>query len=143
MILDVLMTAVLATPSPEVAGTAPCPNPVVRVLHKAGFRGPDLRTAWAIVMRESKGNPRAISRTGDYGLAQINRRTWQHAPWWDTRKMLEPAYNAAAMWRIAEGGKTFRAWGLDGRGRKHPASPYPDATHRAYLNWWKAYPCSS
>ena len=41
---------------------------------------------------------------------------------------------------ISEGGKTFRAWGLDGKGQPHPDSPYPASVHAAYLHWHAAYP---
>jgi len=45
----------------------------------------------AIIQVESSWNPQAISPTGDYGLMQINKRTWQNHYDWD--RILEPEYN--------------------------------------------------
>lgn len=117
-----------------------CTNPAALALHDAGFRGDDLRTAWAIVMRESGGRPDAISATGDYGMAQLNKATWQHASWWDTDQMLQRGPNARAMYRVAEGGKTFRAWGLDGQGNRHPASPYSSSIDSKFREWRAKFP---
>ena len=38
---------------------------------------PSQAVALCIIGHESGGNPRAVSATGDYGLAQIHRRTWE------------------------------------------------------------------
>ena len=54
MIIETALAAVLYT--------APaCTDPVVNVLHSAGFRGRALRYAYGIVMRESKGHAIAVS----------------------------------------------------------------------------------
>ena len=67
-----------------------CTDRVVNVLHSAGFRGRALRYAYGIVMRESKGHARAISRTSDYGLFQFNRATWSKSTWWHSTRLLDP-----------------------------------------------------
>jgi len=41
--------------------------------------GIDARIARAVIHVESRGNPRAVSRTGDYGLFQVNCVTWRRA----------------------------------------------------------------
>jgi soluble lytic murein transglycosylase-like protein len=50
----------------------------------------------ALVEIESGGNPRAISYTGDYGLMQVNLRTWQREIGLDRRRILEVKYNLRA-----------------------------------------------
>lgn len=95
----------------------------IRVLQRAGFKGDRLKTAFAIVMRESGGNPRAHNTnraTGDdsYGLAQINMlgsmgpaRRRQFGLTSDAQ-LLDPLTNARAMYRLSGGGKDFGAWGI-------------------------------
>jgi cell wall-associated NlpC family hydrolase len=91
-------------------------------LWQAGFRGKGLRTAWAIAMRESGGDPRALndnSNTGDlsYGLFQINmigglgpsRRQLYNLK--SNDELLDPATNAKVAYRLSAGGKDFGAWG--------------------------------
>lgn len=95
----------------------------IRTLQKAGFTGDRLRTAFAIVMRESGGNPAAHNTntgTGDnsYGLAQINMlgglgpsRRKQFGISSDAQ-LLDPATNARAMYALSKGGRDFGAWGI-------------------------------
>lgn len=73
-------------------------------------------------------------------MAQLNKATWQHASWWDTDQMLQRGPNARAMYRVAEGGKTFRAWGLDGQGNRHPASPYSSSIDSKFREWRAKFP---
>lgn len=94
-----------------------CRDRLVRVLRHAGFRGPDLREAWAIAMRESHGRARVVSRTGDYGLFQINAATYGTQPWWDAPRLLHARYNARVAYRLSQAGRTWAPWGLDGHGR--------------------------
>jgi hypothetical protein len=118
-----------------------CTNPVVTVLHSAGFRGQALRYAYGIVMRESKGNPRAISsRQADYGLFQFNRAAWSKADWWHSTRLLDPSYNAAVAWRLSQGGRTWYPWDIDGRGR-HLGRYSSSATYRVFVQYVQAYPC--
>jgi soluble lytic murein transglycosylase-like protein len=50
----------------------------------------------ALIEIESGGDPRAISKTGDYGLMQVNFRTWQRELGLDRRRILEVKYNLRA-----------------------------------------------
>jgi soluble lytic murein transglycosylase-like protein len=50
----------------------------------------------ALVEIESGGNSRAISNTGDYGLMQVNFRTWQRELGLDRRRILGVKYNLRA-----------------------------------------------
>jgi hypothetical protein len=117
-----------------------CTDPVVRVLHSAGFRGRALRYAYGIVMRESKGHARAISPTSDYGLFQWNRAAWSRATWWDPVRLLTPQYNAAVAFKISQGGRTFYPWDINGRGY-HLARYSSRATFNVWVKYVKEYPC--
>jgi hypothetical protein len=133
MIIETALAAVLhAAPT--------CTDPVVNVLHSAGFRGRSLRYAYGIVMRESKGHAIAISGTNDYGLFQWNRAAWSRAKWWDPVRLLDPAYNAAVAFDISQGGRTFYPWDINGRGY-HLGRYSSRATYRVFVQYVKAYPC--
>jgi len=117
-----------------------CTDPVVNVLHSAGFRGRALRYAYGIVMRESKGNARAISSTSDYGLFQFNRAAHKRADWWHSTRLLDPAYNAAVAWRISQGGRTWYPWDIAGNGQ-HLGRYSSRATYRVWVQYVREYPC--
>lgn len=127
-----------------------CQNWLVRVLYKAGFRGEDLREAWAIVMRESGGREDAVSSTQDYGMFQINRPTFGSQPWWDDELMLTRDYNAAIGFKLSQGGRSWLPWGLDGHGRANPLvyersgwseQMIYDRIIEPYSRWYGQYPC--
>ena len=117
-----------------------CTDRVVNILHSAGFRARALRIAYGIVMRESKGQPRQISSTHDYGLFQFNRATWSRATWWHSTRLLEPTYNAAAAWRISQHGHTFYPWDISGKGR-HLKRYTSTSTYTVFVQYVKAFPC--
>jgi Lysozyme like domain len=133
MIIEAALAAVV-----HMAPT--CTDPVVTVLQSAGFRGRALRYAYGIVMRESKGHARAISRTGDYGLFQFNRAAHSRSDWWHSTRLLDPSYNAAVAWRISQGGRTWYPWDISGRGT-HLGRYSSSATYRVFVQYVKAYPC--
>ncbi len=117
-----------------------CTDRVVNVLHSAGFRGRALTFAYGIVMRESKGRPRQISRTNDYGLFQFNRATWSKAAWWHPTRLLDPSHNAAAAWTVSQHGRTFYPWDISGQGR-HLGRYTSTSTYRVFVQYVKAFPC--
>ncbi len=96
---------------------------VIRVLQRAGFKGPELKTAFGIAMRESGGNPRAFNpdrSTGDqsYGLFQINmlgnmgpsrRKAFGIQ---SDQQLLDPLTNARAAYKLSKGGTDFGPWGI-------------------------------
>lgn len=96
---------------------------LIGMLRRAGFRGEQLKTAWAIVKRESGGNPRAYNpdrSTGDdsYGLAQINmlgdlgpdrRRRYGLR---SNADLYDPATNLRVMYEMSNRGSDFGAWGV-------------------------------
>jgi hypothetical protein len=80
----------------------------------AGVAPPNANVAAAIAMAESGGNPRAQSVTGDFGLWQINARSW---PQFDRAKLLEPTYNAQAMAIVSRTGRGWDHWTVYRTGR--------------------------
>lgn len=124
-----------------LAFTSPaCTDPVAKQLHAVGFRGERLKTAWAIVMRESKGHAIAVSLGGDYGLFQFNRSAYSGASWWDPVRLLDPAYNATVAFNISQGGRTFYPWDIGGR-RQHLARYSSAATFRVFVQYLGRFPC--
>jgi hypothetical protein len=93
-----------------------CKNQLANWLHVAGFRGMNLREAWAISMRESNGKnvgPGMVQFNGhDYGLFQFNIGAWAGSSWWDTASLLTPKYNAKVAFKLSRGGKSWIPWGM-------------------------------
>lgn len=94
----------------------PCRNALVLTLRNAGFKGSNLREAWAIAMRESHGKPRVISSTWDVGLFQFNRAAHSKQDWWNVEKLRTARYSAKIAYEMSDGGRTWYPWGLDGKG---------------------------
>ena len=95
---------------------------VIKLLRAVGFEGPSLRTAWAVVMKESGGRPIAHNdnhRTGDnsYGLFQIN----MIGSLGDTRRekfslrsnkdLFDPVTNAQVAYYMTAKGTNWGSWG--------------------------------
>ena len=91
------------------------------VLKAVGFKGQDLKEAWAVAKKESNGQPirfNGNTSTGDssYGLFQINmisdlgpeRRDKFNL---DTNfDLLNPVVNAQIAYHMSDGGKNWSAW---------------------------------
>ena len=115
---------------------------LLTTLQNAGFKGPALRTAWAIAKRESGGRPDAYNPnrgTGDnsYGLFQINmlgkmgearRRQFGLQ---NNKQLFDPVTNAKVAFAMSKGGTDFGPWGVGPNAyRKTPAldfSGFPNA----------------
>jgi len=81
---------------------------ISRELVRRAFAGDAERWALCVLERESGGNPGAISRTGDYGLPQINRASH---PWVDYRRILvDPPYAIDVMVTLSDGGAHRSPW---------------------------------
>lgn len=115
------------------------------LLYEAGFRGKGLKTAWAIAMRESHGNPSSHNKnrhTGDnsYGLFQINmiggmgyeRR--QRFGLKSNSELLNPLTNARIAYRMTKHGKDWSSWGLGNHAYNG------NRNEPAYRKWLKHYP---
>jgi hypothetical protein len=91
------------------------------LLYLVGFRGNDLKEAWAVAKKESNGQPirfNGNTETGDssYGMFQINM-IGQLGP--DRRDkfnldansdLLNPVVNAKIAFHMSDGGKNWSAW---------------------------------
>lgn len=99
------------------------PTDLADMLELVGFEGYSLKLAWAVVMRESRGNSGShnkTSSTGDnsYGLFQINmlgslgedRREKFGIK--SNAELLDPVTNAQAAFYMTGRGKDFGSWGL-------------------------------
>lgn len=118
---------------------------VKRILKEAGFEGKALRTAWAVVMKESTGRPTAYNgntSTGDksYGIFQINmigelgvdRREKFKLD--SNKELFNPLKNAKIAYYMTNGGENWSAWDIDSTG-------YSGGTDRdKYLEWLAQYP---
>ena len=94
---------------------------LVAALTRAGFKGPSLKTAYAVAKAESGGRPRAFNpdaSTGDrsYGLFQINMlgglgpaRRKQYGLS-SNEDLYDPDTNARIAYRMSGGGKDWSPW---------------------------------
>lgn len=124
---------------------------LVELLAAVGFEGKALKTAWAVVMRESRGHPTSHNKnvnTGDnsYGLFQINMigsmgadRLAKFQDKVGITKMadlLDPVANAKAAYYMTAGGKDWGSWGLG------PNAYDGDAVEPAITRWLVDFPKS-
>lgn len=103
---------------------------LVDVLKMAGFKGKNLKEAWAIAMRESHGRPVAYNgnrHTGDhsFGLFQINmigglgveRRAKFNLN--TNSQLFDPVRNAEIAYYMSRGGEDWSSWkGLNAKARQ-------------------------
>ena len=118
---------------------------VKQVLKEAGFKGENLREAWAIVMKESSGHPNSHNTnyaTGDnsYGLFQINmigslgpdRREIFDIN--SNSELFDPLTNAESAYHMSQGGKDWSSWDIDSSG-------YNGGTSKdEFQYWYSKYP---
>lgn len=135
------LIAPLALAAAVAIGPAHCDNSLATTLHSVGFRGQNLKEAWAIAMRESGGRASAISSTQDYGLFQFNRAAWHKAHWWDPKSLLQPKYNATVAFRVSKGGKTWYPWDLSGKG-EHLGRYSPASVGQKFQHWLNKFPAT-
>lgn len=125
---------------------------LVDLLAAVGFEGKALKTAWAVVMRESRGRPVAHNKnanTGDnsYGLFQINMLgsmgVDRLAKFQDkvgitkVTDLFDPVANARAAYYMTAGGKNWASWGLG------PNAYDGDAIEPAVTVWYDSFPTKS
>lgn len=116
---------------------------LVDLLHAVGFKGEALRHAWAIVMKESRGNPLSHNGnrdTGDnsFGLFQINmvdslgqdRREKFSLEY--NAQLLNPVVNAQITYHMSDKGSNWRAWkGINNPKVKGWLMQFPEAHAKA------------
>ena len=121
------------------------PTDLADMLELVGFEGYSLKLAWAVVMRESRGNSGShnkTSSTGDnsYGLFQINmlgslgedRREKFGIK--SNAELFDPVTNAQAAFYMTSRGKNFGSWGLG------PDAYDGTASEPAVTVWLKDFP---
>lgn len=157
LVLDVIVGAAVAHTLPARASrdgdrSVACADPLARTLASAGFRGGALRTAWAIVMRESRGQNLDESSpwySGALGVWQVQSSAHSGKWWWSRSAMLDPGRQSRLVFRfLSKRGTDFRHWGI-GVGGATDASMYggwSDAQVWAWITepfqrFYAAYPC--
>jgi hypothetical protein len=101
------------------------PLELKNLLRLVGFEGQGLKTAWAVVMTESNGRPKAHNsntRTGDnsYGLFQINMigalgdARLEKFELKKNEELLDPVTNAEIAFHMSGKGTNFSAWKVQG-----------------------------
>ena len=98
---------------------------LARLLSAVGFEGKALKTAWAVVKKESNGRPLAFNgntRTGDssYGIFQINMIGGLGVTRRDkfdlnsNVELFDPVVNAQVAYHMSGGGDDWTAWKISG-----------------------------
>jgi hypothetical protein len=136
--LAAAVLAVAVTLSPGVAVAADkrpkCGDRMVKILQDAGFRGWQVRHAWAITWRESKHqnlDERSRYFTGALGTWQVQTSAHSRNRWWSRAAMLNPARQSRIVYlHMTKRGTYWRPWGLTADGRL-------DATHYAGWSAWQ------
>jgi hypothetical protein len=107
------------------------------ILYEAGFRGSNLKEAWAVAMKESTGRPRSHNDnpdTGDnsHGLFQINMigslgparlKQYKLDSYED---LFNPLVSAKIAFQMSDGGKNWSAWNGIGSSTTKWFKEYPD-----------------
>ena len=117
---------------------------VVKVLEGAGFSGHKLRIAYAVVMRESKGQNLSESSpwySGALGIWQIQTSAHSGNRWWSRAAMLNPARQSEIVYRyMTNKGTYWRPWGLTSNGLGMDTSHYGSWSSWQKWNWiWVPY----
>ena len=119
------------------------PKELAQMLEAVGFQGQGLKYAWAIAMKESRGNALSYNgnrKTGDhsYGLFQINmidslgaeRRAKLGLAY--NAELLNPVVNAKSAYYMSNQGKNWSAWkGTKNQVVRYWLSKYPYKAQQA------------
>ena len=113
---------------------------VYDLLRLVGFKGKDLKIAWAVAMKETHGNPLAHNynpRTGDdsYGMFQVNlygalKGRIKEYGLESAKDLTNPVINAHIAYRMSSMGKNWTPWHADPGERDYKLVRY----------WLKAIP---
>lgn len=121
------------------------PTGLVSLLKSVGFKGQALKSAWAVAMRETHGNPLAYNnnrRTGDnsYGLFQVNMiddlgvQRREHYGLKSNNALFDPVTNASIVYKMTNGGKNWSSWGIGRHAYRN--------NEAGYYEWLKNFPIS-
>lgn len=116
---------------------------LAQLLYAVGFEGKALKTAWAVVKKESNGRPLAFNgntRTGDssYGIFQINmigglgvmRRDKYDLN--SNKDLFDPVVNAEIAYHMSNGGEDWTAWKIQ--------APYTNRDEVRFQYWYAKFP---
>lgn len=116
---------------------------LAQLLSAVGFEGKALRTAWAVVKKESNGRPLAFNgntRTGDssYGIFQINmigglgvtRRDKYDLE--SNKDLFDAVINAEIAYHMSNGGENWVAWKVQ--------APYTNKDEIRFMQWYNKFP---
>ena len=116
---------------------------LAQLLSAVGFEGKALRTAWAVVKKESNGRPLAFNgntRTGDssYGIFQINmigglgviRRDKYDLD--SNKDLFDPVINAEIAYHMSNGGENWTSWKIQ--------APYTNSDEVRFKYWYERFP---
>jgi len=116
---------------------------LAQMLSAVGFEGKALKTAWAVVKKESNGRPLAFNgntRTGDssYGIFQINmigglgvaRRDKYDLD--SNKDLFDAVINAQIAYHMSGGGKDWTSWKI--------SAPYTNSDEIRYKYWYERFP---
>ena len=141
-------------PEPKPKPEWKCKNQLANVLHAAGFTGHSHQMAWAITMRESKGQNLDESSpwySGALGIWQIQTSAHSGKHWWSRGAMLDPYTQSRIVYKhMTNKGKYWVPWGLNPDGSLN-TSQYGGWSSWQHENWIMApfrqymsqYPCKS
>ena len=125
-----------------------CKNKLAQTIYRAGFRGHNIREAWAISMRESNGQERQVSNGVDHGLFQFNYPAWGGQSWWNTEALLDGDYNAKIAYKLSDGGRNWGPWGMRDHAEWNFASygmwsdwQIQNWIIEPYMRYYSQYPC--
>jgi hypothetical protein len=131
-----------------------CPGDLAGILYEAGFTGHSHQMAWAIVMRESKGQNLDESSpwyTGALGIWQVQTSAHSGKAWWSRDAMLDPLWQSTIVFEyMTAGGTNWVPWGLNPDGSLN-TSQYGGWSSDQHWNWimapfqaaYAVYPCES
>ena len=139
-------------PRPQKYKSPRCNNNLANILYKAGFTGNSHRVAWAIAMRESKGQSLDESSryfTGALGIFQIQTSAHRNKSWWSRSNMLNPQTQANIVYNhMTNKGKVWVAWGHNPDGslntthyRGWSSWQHQNWIVRPFQKYYAAYPC--
>jgi len=116
---------------------------LAQLLSAVGFEGKALKTAWAVVKKESNGRPLAFNgntRTGDssYGIFQINmigglgvtRRDKYDLD--SNKDLFDAVINAEIAYHMSNGGENWVAWKVQ--------APYTNKDEIRFMQWYNKFP---
>ena len=116
---------------------------LAQMLSAVGFQGKALKTAWAVVKKESNGRPLAFNgntRTGDssYGIFQINmigglgvtRRDKYDLD--SNKDLFDAVINAQIAYHMSNGGEDWSSWKI--------SAPYTNSDEIRFKYWYERFP---